>query len=67
MCKSSTNLPEYFKECDKCNGKGTITLNKRVMTCNKCKGEKLIRVKHCYLCDNNSKVLMDSKINLDYL
>lgn len=65
MCKSSTNAPEYFKECDKCNGKGIITLNKRVMTCNKCKGEKLIRVKHCYLCDNNSKVLMDSKIEIE--
>lgn len=65
MCKSSTNLPEYFKECDKCEGKGTITINKRILCCNKCKGEKFIRIKNCYLCDNNSKVLMDSKINLD--
>ena len=62
LCKSSVNLSEYFKECDKCKGKGTILINKRTFTCNKCKGEKVIRTRDCYLCNNNSKILMDSKL-----
>lgn len=64
LCKSSVNLSEYFKECDKCKGKGTILINKRTFTCNKCKGEKVIRTRDCYLCNNNSKILMDSKVKI---
>jgi DnaJ-class molecular chaperone len=64
LCKSSNNLPEYFKACDKCNSKGIITLNKREVTCNKCKGEKYLRIRECYLCNNNSKILMDSKVKI---
>ena len=37
LCKSSTNLSDYFKECDKCKGKGSILINQREFVCNKCK------------------------------
>jgi len=66
LCKSSTHLSEYFKECEKCKGKGVISLNGREVTCNECDGNKQIRVRDCYLCHNKSKLLLDSlvKVNL---
>lgn len=63
-CKDKVNLPEYFIKCDKCNGNGFITLANKEVKCNKCNGEKVVRKKHCYLCNNESKILVNSKIKI---
>ena len=64
LCKEGSNLNDYFKECDKCGASGKLIINQRELVCNKCKGEKYVRIRECYLCHNHSKILMDSYIKL---
>lgn len=64
LCKDSKHRHNYYKECDKCNGSGTIVLNGHTLICNECKGEKIIRVNNCYVCNNEGKLLLDSKTKI---
>lgn len=63
-CKESVNLKDYFVKCEKCLGTGKIVINEHEVTCNECYGEKYIRIHDCYVCNNEGKVLVDSKFKI---
>lgn len=64
LCKDSKHLNNYFVECNKCHGKGTILLNGHEVVCNVCFGEKVVRTHDCYVCNNEDKVLVDSFVKI---
>lgn len=64
LCKATTNLKDYFVECDKCHGQGMLTVNGHKLVCNKCNGEKIVRIHDCYVCNNEGKILLDTKIKI---
>ena len=64
LCKDNTHIHDYFATCKKCEGKGYLVINNHKLTCNECKGEQVIRIHDCYLCNNESKLLMDTKMKI---
>lgn len=63
-CKESVNLKDYFIKCEKCHATGKLIINEHEVTCNECHGEKYIRIHDCYVCNNEGKVLLDSKFKI---
>lgn len=61
-CVSSVNFSAYYDKCDKCEGKGKISLNGNDVTCNHCKGEGKIVKEVCPLCDGEGKVIKKGKV-----
>lgn len=63
-CCESVNFNVYYDACEKCNGKGKLTVNGNEVICNHCHGEKKIMKNKCPLCEGSGKVIKEGKVKV---
>lgn len=61
-CIEHANFSVYYNKCNKCNGRGTLSLAGNDVICNHCKGTGRIIREVCPLCEGEGKVVKDNKV-----
>lgn len=63
-CSKSEHFSTYYDKCDKCEGRGYLSLAGNEVICNHCKGSGRVIKEVCPLCDGEGKVVREGKVRV---